>query len=51
MPREGIERAVDLALANPYWNPRPIERHGLRDLITRAYEGDPPQSTADRQQS
>jgi maleylacetate reductase len=51
MPREGIGRAVDLALANPYWNPRPLERHGLRELITRAYEGDPPQATADRRKS
>jgi maleylacetate reductase len=47
MPREGIERAVDLALANPYWNPQPLERDGLRDLITRAYEGDRPQSPLD----
>jgi maleylacetate reductase len=46
MPREGIERVVELALANPYWNPRPLERHELRDLITRAYEGDPPRSPA-----
>jgi maleylacetate reductase len=44
MPREGIERAVELALANPYWNPRPLEHDALHDLITRAYEGDPPQT-------
>lgn len=44
MPREGIARAVDLALANPYWNPRAIEREGLHRLITAAWEGSPPQS-------
>ena len=27
MPEEGIARAAELALANPYWNPRPA---GLR---------------------
>ncbi len=39
MPREGIGRAADLALANPYWNPRPLEREAIRDLIARAWEG------------
>ena len=42
MPREGIERAADLAVTNPYWNPRPIERGAVRDLIARAWAGDPP---------
>lgn len=51
MPREGIERAVDLALENPYWNPKPLERQGLRELITRAYAGDAPQSSVAREQA
>jgi alcohol dehydrogenase class IV len=42
MPEEGIDKAVELALANPYWNPRPLERDGLRELIGRAYAGTPP---------
>lgn len=42
MPREGVARAVDLALANPYWNPRPVERDGLRRLLEAAWEGSPP---------
>ena len=28
MPESGIDEATDLALANPYWNPRPLERRG-----------------------
>ncbi|MTH61326.1 maleylacetate reductase [Paracoccus litorisediminis] len=42
MPADGIGRAVDLALANPYWNPRPLERDALTALITRAHQGQPP---------
>ncbi|WP_345791361.1 maleylacetate reductase [Burkholderia gladioli] len=42
MPEDGVDKAVELALANPYWNPRPLERNGLRDLIGRAYAGVPP---------
>ena len=42
MPEDGIDRAADLAIANPYWNPRPLDRSALRDLIARAWAGDPP---------
>lgn len=42
MPAEGIDRAADLALANPYWNPRPLDRAALADLIARAHAGAPP---------
>ena len=42
MPQDGIERAADLAVANPYFNPRPVERAAIRDLIARAWEGAPP---------
>jgi maleylacetate reductase len=31
-------------LSNPYWNPRPLEREAIRELIARAYVGDPPVS-------
>jgi maleylacetate reductase len=44
MPEDGIERASELALKNPYWNPRPLEREGIRTLIARAWAGEPPQS-------
>lgn len=37
-----IDDAVERALANPYWNPRPLERPALRTLLQRAWAGDPP---------
>lgn len=42
MPEEGIDRAADLAVASPYWNPRPIERDAIHALIARAWAGEPP---------
>ncbi|MCS6766302.1 MAG: maleylacetate reductase [Candidatus Protistobacter heckmanni] len=36
MPREGIAKALDLALTNSYWNPRPLEREALSGLLERA---------------
>jgi alcohol dehydrogenase class IV len=42
MPEDGIEHACDLALENPYWNPRPIERDGIRRLLQRAWSGESP---------
>jgi len=44
MPEAGIDRATDLALANPYWNPRPLEREAIRALIAAAWAGEPPAS-------
>ncbi|MCV3211344.1 maleylacetate reductase [Mesorhizobium sp. YC-39] len=38
-----LDRAADLAVRNPYWNPRPIERDAIRALLQRAWEGKPPQ--------
>lgn len=42
MPEDGIARAVDLACANPYPNPRPIERAAIEGLLRRAWSGEPP---------
>jgi alcohol dehydrogenase class IV len=44
MPADGIERAVQYAMAAPYWNPRPLEEGRLRDLLMRSWNGDPPQA-------
>jgi maleylacetate reductase len=38
-----LPRAVDLSTANPYWNPRPVERDAVAALIARAFAGDPAQ--------
>jgi maleylacetate reductase len=40
MPEEGIARAVDQTLANPYVNPQPLDREGLQGLLSRAWAGD-----------
>ncbi len=42
MPEAGIDRAADLAVQNPYWNPRPIERTAVRALIAAAWAGATP---------
>jgi alcohol dehydrogenase class IV len=45
MPETGIDEAADLAVTNAYWNPRPLERNAIRDLIARAWSGAPPITT------
>jgi len=42
MPESGIDRATELAVQNPYWNPRPIEKVAVRALIAAAWAGDTP---------
>lgn len=42
MPADGIDRAAELATANPYWNPRPFDREDIRTLIENAYAGSAP---------
>ena len=44
MPEAGIDIAADAALSNPYWNPRPLDRAAIRDLLARAHAGLPPRS-------
>jgi maleylacetate reductase len=44
MPEAGVKAAVEAAIANPYANPRPLERQALEGLLTRAYLGEPPLS-------
>jgi maleylacetate reductase len=34
-----LDKATEIALSNPYWNPRPIEGHAIRSLLQNAYEG------------
>jgi maleylacetate reductase len=42
MPEDGIDEATDLALANPYWNPRPLNREAVRACIAAAWAGSRP---------
>jgi len=44
MPEGGIDRAVELATANPYYNPAPIRADAIRQLLGDAWEGRPPRS-------
>ncbi len=39
MREQDLDRAADIALASPYWNPRPIERAPIRELLQAIYEG------------
>lgn len=38
-----LDRAADLAVKNPYWNPAPVTRDGIRALLQRAWAGEKPQ--------
>jgi alcohol dehydrogenase class IV len=42
MREDDIDRAADLAVENPYWNPRQVERDAIRGLIARAWAGTAP---------
>jgi maleylacetate reductase len=45
LPADALEQATDLALLKPYWNPRPLERDGIRALLDDAWHGRRPRST------
>ncbi len=42
MAESDLARACDIALSNPYWNPRPLERAALMDLLSNAWTGKRP---------
>ncbi len=44
MAEADIERVADVAVANPYANPRPVTREDVIRLLTAAWNGDRPQS-------
>jgi maleylacetate reductase len=39
MPESGLDKAADIAVANPYPNPRKLERAAIRKLLDEAYHG------------
>ncbi|KAA8908224.1 putative maleylacetate reductase [Sphaerosporella brunnea] len=41
MKEEDIDKAADLAVANPYANPRKVVRDEIREVIRRAWAGEP----------
>jgi alcohol dehydrogenase class IV len=42
MPFDGLYRAATLATENPYYNPRPVDYPGVRELLENAYSGKRP---------
>jgi maleylacetate reductase len=43
MPESGLDRAAEIAAANPYSNPTPIERAAIRKLLDDAFHGRRPE--------
>jgi alcohol dehydrogenase class IV len=39
-----LDQAADIATQNPYYNPRPVTREGIRALLQDAFEGRRPQA-------
>lgn len=37
-----LEKAADIATQNPYYNPRPVTRDGIREILQAAFEGRAP---------
>ncbi|MFY2822486.1 maleylacetate reductase [Ruegeria sp. MALMAid1280] len=42
MTEAGLDKAADLAVQNPYYNPRPVTRDGVREMLQAAFEGTRP---------
>lgn len=40
MKESDIDKAADIAVSKPYWNPREVERSSVRELIRRAWAGE-----------
>src|SRR5699024_4755337 len=38
-----LDRASEIAVQNPYYNPQPIEQSAIRQMLQRALDGLPPQ--------
>ncbi|MBY5516142.1 maleylacetate reductase [Rhizobium leguminosarum] len=42
---EDLDKATDIAMRNPYWNPRPLEATAIREMLQMAWEGARPASS------
>lgn len=40
MKEEDVDKAAEIAVSNPYWNPREIEKEPLRETIRRCWAGE-----------
>ena len=43
-PEDALDRAADIAMEQPYWNPRALSREGIRGLLDDAWHGRRPAS-------
>ena len=43
LKRTDLDRAADLAVKDPYWNPRAFDRAGIRALLEEAWKGERPE--------
>lgn len=43
LKRTDLDRAGDLAVKDPYWNPRAFDRAGIRALLEEAWKGERPE--------
>ncbi len=42
MKEEDLDKAAEIALSKPYYNPREVTLEGVRELLQNAYEGNRP---------
>jgi alcohol dehydrogenase class IV len=40
MKEEDLDRAAEIAVERPYWNPRLVEKEKVRELLRRAWAGE-----------
>jgi alcohol dehydrogenase class IV len=40
MKEENVAEAAEIAVSNPYWNPREVEKSSIQELIRRAWAGE-----------
>jgi maleylacetate reductase len=39
LPEDALDRAADIAMEQPYWNPRPFSREAIRAILDDAWHG------------
>jgi maleylacetate reductase len=42
LTQAALDKAADIAMQNPYYNPRPVTREGVREMLQAAFEGRAP---------
>ena len=44
LQQQDLPKAADIAISNPYWNPRPLTRNGILTLLQDAWAGTEPRT-------